>query len=373
MTTREGSSRAVLDASLQPALTSRANRHILRSLPSAQTLLLRSRNTKGSGSNSGSSGSSGSSDSSKALPHLPDPGEPKNPHEGALGEAGRDAEAGKAVDFSSNDYLSLSSSPDLRARFLGRLQASPTILGAGGSRLLDGGTLEHALLEERLCAFFGAPAALLYTSGYDANVGLFACVPRAHDVVLYDELIHASVHDGLRVSRASASMRAFAHNDVHALGGLLARLVGEREDIRSGTANVFVAVESLYSMDGDVAPLVAICETVEKLLPNHNGHVVVDEAHATGIYGPGARGLVALFGLEDRVAVRLHTFGKALASSGGEYEASLNFGDLMTTSFDFSCAPDEPHGPILFAQLFTTSNIHYGNDPCKRDCATLRH
>ena len=335
MTTRWGSSRAVLDASLQPALTSRANRHILRSLPSDQTLLLRSRTTTRSGRSSSSSRSR-----STTLPHHPDPnpGAPKNAHEGAAGEAGRDAEAGGTVDFSSNDYLSLSSSLDLRARFLDRLQASPNILGAGGSRLLDGGTLEHALLEERLRAFFDAPAALLYTSGYDANVGFFACIPRAHDVVLYDELIHASVHDGLRVSRASASngaTRAFAHNDVHALGGLLARLVGEREDVRAGTANVFVAVESLYSMDGDIAPLVAICETVEKLLPNHNGHVIVDEAHATGVYGPDARGLVALFGLEDRVAVRLHTFGKALASSGGEYEEPLDSRGSYDRPLDF--------------------------------------
>ncbi len=334
MTVHGGSSRAVLDASLQPALTSRANRHILRSLPSAQTLLLRSRTATRSDS-SNSSGISGGS--STTLPHRPDPGGPKNTHE-AAGEARRDTEAGGMVDFSSNDYLSLSSSLDLRARFLDHLQASPNILGAGGSRLLDGGTLEHALLEERLCAFFDAPAALLYTSGYDANVGLFACVPRAQDVVFYDELIHASVHDGLRVSRASTSntgTRAFAHNDVHALEGLLARLVGEREDVREGRANVFVVVESLYSMDGDIAPLVAICDTVEKLLPNHNGHVIVDEAHATGVYGPGARGLVALFGLEDRVAVRLHTFGKALAGSGGEYEEPLGFRGASDYPFDF--------------------------------------
>ena len=334
MTTRWGSSsRAVLDASLQPALTSRANRHILRSLPSDKTLLLRSRTNTRSGRSSNDN-----SNSSTTPPHPPDPdpGGPKNAHEGAAGEAGRDAEAGGTVDFSSNDYLSLSSSLDLRTRFLDRLQASPNILGSGGSRLLDGGTLEHALLEERLRTFFDAPAALLYTSGYDANVGFFACIPRAHDVVFYDELIHASVHDGLRVSRASASnTRAFGHNDVHALEGLLARLVGEREDVRAGTANVFVAVESLYSMDGDIAPLVAICETVEKLLPNHNGHVIVDEAHATGVYGPDARGLVALFGLEDRVAVRLHTFGKALASSGGEYDESLDYRGSHDCPFDF--------------------------------------
>ena len=349
MTAHRGSSRAVLDASLQPALTSRANRHILRSLPSAHTLLLCSRTTTNSGSGNSGSGSSGSDSSSTTRPHRPDPDGPKNALEGAAGEARRAAEAGGTVDFSSNDYLSLSSSLDLRARFLERLQASPNILGAGGSRLLDGGTLEHALLEERLCAFFDAPAALLYTSGYDANVGLFACVSRAQDVVFYDELIHASVHDGLRVSRASTST-AFAHNDVHALGELLARLVGEREDVRAGTANVFVAVESLYSMDGDIAPLVAICDTVENLLPNHNGHVIVDEAHATGVYGPGARGLVALFGLEDRVAVRLHTFGKALAGSGGEYEKSLDFrGPSLTTPSIYSCAPDEPHSSILFA------------------------
>jgi 8-amino-7-oxononanoate synthase len=213
----------------------------------------------------------------------------------------------------------LSSSPDLRARFLHRLHASPNILGSGGSRLLDGGTLEHALLEDRLCAFFRAPAALLHTSGYDANVGFFACVPRAHDLVLYDALVHASVHDGLRASRApSHATRAFPHNDVAALAALIAALVAERDDVRAGTANVFVVVESVYSMDGDVAPLAAICDAVETLLPNHNGHIVVDEAHATGIYGPGGRGLVAHFGLDDRIAVRLHTFGKALASTGGE-------------------------------------------------------
>jgi len=319
----------VLDASLQPALTSRANRNILRSLPSAQTLLLRSRTSDSSTRTGSGSGSGSDSSTSTTPPQSPVSDEPKTAQLGTAkaDDAGSEADAGEAVDFSSNDYLSLSSSPDLRARFLARLHASPHILGAGGSRLLDGGTLAHAQLEDRLGAFFAAPAALLYTSGYDANVGFFACVPRAHDVVLFDELIHASVHDGLRASRAARTAtatttgtRPFPHNDVRALGQILVRLVGEREDVRGGAANVFVVVESLYSMDGDVAPLEAICETVERLLPNHNGHVVVDEAHATGVYGPRGRGLVAHLGLEDRVTVRLHTFGKALASSGGECE-----------------------------------------------------
>jgi 7-keto-8-aminopelargonate synthetase-like enzyme len=336
---RGNKSRAVLDASLEPALTSRANRRILRSLPSAQTLLRRPRtrissSSSSSGSSSGSRGVSDSS-SSTAPSHSPVSGEPKHEQLGRAEGSGREAEAERAeldpVDFSSNDYLSLASSPDLRTRFIDRLHASPNILGARGSRLLDGGTLEHALLEERLSAFFDVPAALLYTSGYDANVGFFSCVPRAQDIVLHDELIHASVHDGLRASRVSkASTAAFAHNDVRALGRILARLVGEREDVRGGTSNVFIAVESLYSMDGDVAPLAAICETVERLLPNHNGHIVVDEAHATGVYGPHGRGLVAHFGLEDRIAARLHTFGKALAGSGGEHGRSSTSANLMT-------------------------------------------
>ncbi|KAI0749781.1 PLP-dependent transferase [Daedaleopsis nitida] len=218
------------------------------------------------------------------------------------------------VDFATNDYLSLSLSPALRSRFLQKLQSAPHVLGSGGSRLLVNGHA-HASFEARLAAFFSAPAALLFNSGFDANVGLFASVPQPGDVVVYDEHIHASVHDGIRASRAAARV-AFAHNSVDALRRTLRDLAAAHPALRTGASSVFVAVETLYSMDGTVAPLVPIVEAVEEAFPRGNGYVIVDEAHATGVYGAQGRGLVAACGLEDRVFARLHTFGKALAGTG---------------------------------------------------------
>ena len=221
------------------------------------------------------------------------------------------------VDFSSNDYLSLSTSPLLRARVLAALHSSPSILGSGGSRLLVHNHA-HIALESRLARTFRSPAALLFNSGFDANAGFFACVPQSGDALLHDEAIHASVHDGARASRIAAHMRrSFAHNDVYALRTALCALRDEYAALREGKNSVFVAVESVYSMDGTVAPLRAIVDTTKKVFPAGNAYLVVDEAHATGLYGPGGRGMVAQLGLEDCVLARLHTFGKALAASGG--------------------------------------------------------
>jgi 8-amino-7-oxononanoate synthase len=259
---------STLDARLKPALDSRKSRNILREVPD-----------------------------STVLRHRP-----------------------QQIDFSSNDYLSLSTSPKLKQSFVNKIVSFPRVLGSGGSRLLDGGTLEHALLEERLAAFFESPAALLYTSGYDANVGFFGSVPLEGDMVIYDSLIHASVHDGMRTSRAAripGSLEPFEHNSIASLRSVIQSAVSNRPALRRGIGSVLVAVESLYSMDGDIAPMGEICDLVDELLPCNNGHLVVDEAHATGIYGRDGRGLVSFFGLEDRVTARLHTFGKALASSGG--------------------------------------------------------
>ncbi|KAG6815041.1 hypothetical protein H0H87_005570, partial [Tephrocybe sp. NHM501043] len=210
------------------------------------------------------------------------------------------------IDFNSNDYLSLSTSTTLRACFLNRLSASPDILGSGGSRLLVNGTT-HSAFEDRLRIFFGAEAALLFNSGFDANVGFFSSVPQPGDAIIYDEYIHASVHDGMRASRVKDALYPFKHND---LGSLRRVLLQVRK--KNPEASVFVAVESLYSMDGTFAPL----EEMVEVLEGRNIHLVVDEAHATGIYGPLGRGRVAELGLEEKVLVRLHTFGKALAATG---------------------------------------------------------
>lgn len=221
-----------------------------------------------------------------------------------------------SADFTSNDYLSLATSSTLRTAFQNALSTAPQILGSGGSRLLVP-TPAHVALESRLERFFGAEKALLFNSGFDANVAFFSAIPQPGDVILYDEHIHASVHDGMGASRIdSPNLIKFSHNSVAALKRSLRKLLYERDDLRDGRASAFIAVESLYSMDGTFAPLHEIVNCVEELLPKRNGYVIVDEAHATGIYGPQGRGMVAALGLEGRVLARLHTFGKALAGSG---------------------------------------------------------
>jgi 8-amino-7-oxononanoate synthase len=241
------------------------------------------------------------------------------------------------VDFSSNSYLSLPLVPEVRRAYLAYLEALTSstpplpILGSGGSRLLDGNSPVAETLERDVAAFHRAPAGLFFNSGFDANVGFFSCVPQPGDVIVYDELIHASIHDGMRQSRAERRL-AFRHNCVKTMAGeddeagvpsldsvLVNILSGEGgDDFRSGKKAVIVAVEGVYSMDGDVAPLKKIVQCVERHLPNKNGHIIVDEAHSTGVFGEQGRGLVCGLGLEDRVFARLHTFGKALGSYGGK-------------------------------------------------------
>lgn len=217
------------------------------------------------------------------------------------------------TDFTSNDYLSLSSSQHLRSHFLNKLSSAPDILGSGGSRLLVNGQA-HSNFEERLRRFFGSEAALLFNSGFDANVGFFSCIPQPGDIIVYDEYIHASVHDGMRSSRISkSSLISFKHNSVLALRLALMKAKLKMDEEQS----VFVAVESLYSMDGTFAPLKEMVNVIEEVFPKGNAYLIVDEAHSTGIYGPEGKGRVAMLGLEDKVLARLHTFGKALAASGG--------------------------------------------------------
>ncbi|KAG0352055.1 hypothetical protein BG005_008460 [Podila minutissima] len=220
-----------------------------------------------------------------------------------------------SADFSSNDFLGLARNPRLGARFRNELDTFPQHappLGSTGSRLLDGNSQYAEDLEDLIAEFHHAEAALIFNSGFDANVGFFSSVPQPGDVILYDEYIHASVHDGMKVTRAGVKS-PFLHNDLDHLGRLLAQVRAEDEEKKGKRVrNIFVAVESVYSMDGDTAPLREIVE----LLEPYGAYLIVDEAHATGVYGTHGRGLVNELGLEDRVFARLHTFSKALASNG---------------------------------------------------------
>ncbi len=203
----------------------------------------------------------------------------------------------KGIDFCSNDYLGFARSPILSSMIEESMSKLKTLNGSGGSRLLAGNTKYAEELEAFLANVHLAPAALLFNSGYDANVGLFSSIAARGDTIIYDELIHASIHDGIKLSRATSF--PFRHND-------LAHL---EERLQKAKGNVFVAIESVYSMDGDTAPIESMVELCEKFI----AHCIVDEAHATGIFGMGK---VQQMGLQDRVFARIHTFGKAMGCHG---------------------------------------------------------
>lgn len=254
----------------------------------------------------------------------------------------RDKHAHTADNQSSNDYLSLTDSASLRSTFLQNLERSPRILGSTGSRLLSGSTSEHTSLEQRFRQFFDSPSALLFNSGWDANVSFFATIPQPGDWVIYDELIHASVHSGLRASRVPTSRRlAFRHNDPEGLRKMLHQTHG------SGT--VFLAVESLYSMDGDFAPLSALLDVLDEHVERDRQCVVVDEAHSTGVHGKQGRGITHALREQGRVDVRLMTFGKAVGGSGGE--------SCRPYVANFSCATLPTGCPVIPDQFRSTIHI----------------
>jgi 8-amino-7-oxononanoate synthase len=215
----------------------------------------------------------------------------------------RKLEALGGLDFTSNDYLAFADSTELRAAAIEAVSRQVPV-GAGGSRLLRGNHPEHEALEQAAAAYFGAESALYFGTGYTANLTLFATAPQRGDLVVHDERIHASVHDGLRRSRAEiASAR---HNDLQSIDDTILqwRAAG-------GTGRVWIAVESIYSMDGDGPDLAAI----GALADHREAVLVIDEAHATGVLGPGGRGCARfLEGRENIVTV--HTCGKALGTAG---------------------------------------------------------
>lgn len=222
-----------------------------------------------------------------------------------------------AVDFSSNDYLGIVRRGCLAPAVAGCAS------GATGSRLLSGQSEACERLERRAAAFHGSPSALLFNSGYDANVGFFSCVPQGRDVVVYDSLIHASVHDGMRLGRAAGKSRPFTHNSVHSLRSTISDIVLAAKERHAGEENkaftVFVAVESVYSMDGDMAPLAAMLDLAEELSTNIvSVCLVVDEAHGVGVAGPHGEGVIFAQGVAEhpRLLARIVTFGKAFGAHG---------------------------------------------------------
>ncbi|KAJ3017037.1 hypothetical protein HKX48_003752 [Thoreauomyces humboldtii] len=214
------------------------------------------------------------------------------------------------ADFSSNNYLGLSGSRNLNDLFLASISSNDAASSTGstGSRLLTGNSSLALSLEARLARYHAAPSAILFNSGYDANLALMATLPQPTGAVVYDEMVHASMHDGIRLGRARTG-RPFRHNDVEDLARVLEDVLGG-----GGCTTAVVAVEALYSMDGDVAPLGDMVDVLDRY--GGRAVLVVDEAHSTGTVGRGGRGLVCSLGLTDRVFARLHTFGKAVGAHG---------------------------------------------------------
>jgi len=233
------------------------------------------------------------------------------------------------VDFASNDYLALASSDRLRAAIAHALDRGVSI-GSGGSRLLRGNDCEHEQLEAEAAAFFGTQTALFFSSGYAANIAAFSSLPQRGDLVIHDELIHASAHDGMRLGRAQYV--SAIHNDVDAFAD--AAKAWRRD---GGTGQIWLAVESLYSMDGDLAPLpelVALAADLEAM-------VLIDEAHATGVFGLNGLGLAEPLHALPNV-ISLHTCGKALGCEGALLCGPAPLREFLINrarSFIFSTAP----------------------------------
>lgn len=246
------------------------------------------------------------------------------------------------VDFASNDYLGLAESGVLAEAARAALDRGVPV-GSGGSRLLRGNHAEHEALEAEAAAFFGGESALFLPTGFTANSALLATLPQRSDRIFADELIHASCHEGLRLTRAGHEL--VAHNDAGAMDAAIARWRAE-----GGKGTPWIAVESLYSMDGDFAPLADLAEVAAR----HQALLVVDEAHATGVFGPGGRGLVAELGERGGNVITLHTLGKALGCEGALLVGPAVMKDFLVNrarGFIFSTAPSPLTAAIARAAL----------------------
>jgi glycine C-acetyltransferase len=235
-----------------------------------------------------------------------------------------DVDGVRALLLCSNNYLGLANHPALREAAERALRDFG--VGAGSSRLVSGSMSAHRQLEEALAELKQAEAALLFTSGYQANIGAIGALVGRDDEVFSDELNHASLIDGCRLSRARISV--FPHNDMDRLEALLAASTARRR---------LIVTDSVFSMDGDEAPLAAICDLADRF----GAMTLVDEAHATGVVGPHGSGVVGREGLQARVTVQMGTLGKALGCFGAFVAGRRNLVDLLINearSFVFTTA-----------------------------------
>lgn len=224
------------------------------------------------------------------------------------------------VDFSSNDYLGFSKSEQIFNQ-THQLLVDRKLKqnGATGSRLLSGNHILYQETEALISNFHQTESALIFNSGYDANVGFFSCVPQRNDIIFFDELSHASIRDGIQMSLAKSYK--FKHNDLADLEIRLEKCHIER----SRDVAIYIVTESVFSMDGDSPNLVELVSLCEK----YNALLIIDEAHALGVFGKKGEGLVQQFGLQDKVFARIMTFGKGLGCHGAAILGSINLKEYL--------------------------------------------
>ncbi|NEW96510.1 8-amino-7-oxononanoate synthase [Rhodopseudomonas sp. BR0G17] len=266
----------------------------------------------------------------------------------SLADAGRrrKLQPRAGVDFTSNDYLGLAESDELRQAAADAI-ARGVPVGAGGSRLLRGNHEEHEALEAEAADYFGAESALYLGGGFSANHAIFATLPQRGDLVLYDELIHASVHEGMR--RGRATCESVPHSDIDAFDKRL-----RQWRAGGGRGRALIAVESVYSMDGDSPRLDELVAVADR----HDAILVIDEAHATGVCGPEGRGLAASFEGRTNV-ITLHTCGKALGTMGGFVLGPKIVRDFLVNRarpFIFATAPSPLIAAVTRAALDISRN-----------------
>jgi len=235
----------------------------------------------------------------------------------------------QGIDFVSNDYLGLAESARMRKAVVAAIEAG-TPIGAGGSRLLRGNCAEHEQLEADAADFFGTESALYFGAGYSANFAALSTLPQRGDLIVMDELSHASMREGVKASRAESIETA--HNNSDAVSDAI-----RAWRAKGGKGRPWITVESIYSMDGDTAPLADLMAIADR----HDGFLYIDEAHATGVFGPDGRGLSAAY--EGRAnVVAVHTCGKALGASGALVLTTKLLRDFLVNRsrpFIFATAP----------------------------------
>ena len=224
------------------------------------------------------------------------------------------------IDFASNDYLGFSKSEAIFNKTHAYLIDNAILQnGATGSRLLSGNHAIYQVAENFIAKFHQSERALIFNSGYDANVGFFSAVPQRNDVILFDELSHASIRDGIQLSNAKSYK--FQHNDFEDLERLIQNLSSKSQDLTT----IYIVTESVFSMDGDAPNL----EELVALSNKYNCYLVVDEAHALGVFGNSGEGLIQLLGLQDPIFARIITFGKGLGCHGAAILGSQKLVDYL--------------------------------------------